>query len=122
MEKLTYEQVLERTEKLKTSKIYATKEEYFTIDEIIQPMVELQTYKKLEEQIGCPIEVYVKLKYDTNFFDRDGIEWFVEAISKKNIICATRFNISTSPMKAEYKYFELKDYKKTWWIKEDKSE
>ena len=77
MERLTYEQVLERTEKLKTSKIYASKEEYFAIDDIIQPMLELQKYKKLEEQIGCPLEKAVKMlvefqeRFGTDVVDYD---------------------------------------------------
>ena len=73
----------------------------------------LSKYKNLEEQIGCPLEVVVKaLKQDYIYtksgkhsrieFGTYGFEW---------CIC---YGLSTQ--------IRVANYKKTWWLKEDKSE
>ena len=116
MERLTYEQVLERTEKLKTSKIYASKEEYFAIDDIIQPMLELQKYKQLEEQIGCPLEVRCKLCDGTIIYDENGKPMGVEHIGEHDFYAY----LIGKPYMPRLMY--IKGYKKSWWLKADKSE
>lgn len=78
-------------------------------------------YGELAEQIGCPLEVYAQLKYDTPIFDQNGDKWFIEAISRTNVIHAVKIN-HEKKIHFEDKWFNVSDYKKTWWLKEDRSE
>lgn len=83
---------------------------------------ELAQYRALAEQIGCPLEVYAQLKYDTHIFDQDGVKWFLEAISKDNYITTIRIVRGEEKAESLYKQFKLSDYKKTFWLKQDRSE
>ncbi len=90
----------------------------------------LAKYRKLEEQLGCPLEVLVKAI-------KNGI-WFINEDDKLEYIDeALCFNTKLNTDKLvfdNYGYYcknieklkgnqiYLEDYKKTWWLKEDKSE
>ena len=79
--------------------------------------------ESLLEQIGCPLEVDAELlKYDTLIFDQDGVKWFVDAILKDNYITTMRVEMGEKKAEFLYKQFKLSDYKKTWWLKADRSE
>lgn len=85
----------------------------------------------LEEQLGCPLEVvgrlllhkerYIYIVEKSKLTDEDfmgkhkvvGVSEFGVCILTTNCICI---------LKTEPKYYEWKDYKKTWWLREDKSE
>lgn len=79
---------------------------------------ELIKYKDLEEEIGCPLEVRCKVVKNTSIFAELGYrkisnEWLVGEISSDGFICWQKYAIR--------RYF-WKDYKKTWWLKENKEE
>lgn len=72
----------------------------------------------LEEEIGCPLEVRCKVVKNTSIFAELGYrkisnEWLVGEISSDGFICWQKYAIR--------RYF-WKDYKKTWWLRKDKSE
>lgn len=77
----------------------------------------------LEEEIGCPLEVMLKvLKY--GFYDKYG-KWYKDYdFNLKYDWLLSNPNDKYLIFDGEDIYFELKlrDYKKTWWLKEDKSE
>ncbi len=74
------------------------------------------TKEQLEEQIGCPLEVLLKaLKNGVIYYEGDnGYFYEVRGISLKylNEMCLTNGE----------RYPKVKDYKKTWWLNEDRGE
>ena len=67
----------------------------------------------LQEEIGCPIDVYVNATINGIIVDG---EWFSVKIHKDNHgYYFALSNGSAFP-------FYLSSYKKTWWLKKDKSE
>ena len=105
MERLTSEQVEEIIKcslgAIKTSETYQ------------QVFRELYTYKKLEEEIGCPLEVRCKLFIGVTIYDKNGNSKDIEEI------CKSCFGASDGK---EIIYCFYSNYKKTWWLKEDRSE
>lgn len=72
----------------------------------------------LEEELGCPLEVVFKsLKNGIYLEERKSIS---TEICYHALEC--EFVIEWYKNKEDYGYELLKDYKKTWWLKEDKSE
>ena len=69
----------------------------------------------LEEQIGCPLEVRCKLRNDGVIYNATGIGIGVEMIFENGFV---GYNALSNKM--EYYYYN--DYKKTWWLKLDRSE
>ena len=69
-------------------------------------------YEDLEEQIGCPLEVRLKVTHNTSIYDVEGNEYIVSHIDKEVFEVYSMF----------YMTFRWEHYKKTWWLKEDKSE
>ena len=73
----------------------------------------------LEEKLGCPLDVVVKaLKIGiyTNLKN-----WNREDLTK--YFCLNLYNLDTEWYLGNPIIFvNLKDYKKTWWLREDKSE
>ena len=73
----------------------------------------LTKYRELEEQLGCPLEIVFKAI-------KQGYVW-----TKDNTINRTELKYDT---KANDFYWNwnfdcyFKNYKKTWWLKKDKSE
>jgi hypothetical protein len=83
-----------------------------------QVVHELLGYKQLEERLGCPLDVYVKIRQgmvENVYIQRFKMEkmWIGLPITS-NGFCA----ISGLLQQACF----WKDYQKTWWLKEDKSE
>ena len=86
---------------------------------------ELDNYKDLEEQLGCPLEVREKaLIKDFIWYDDNGrliqvipmnSGYIMEKGKKIAVLnCIYNFNFWLA--------IKCKDYKKTWWLKEDRSE
>jgi hypothetical protein len=76
----------------------------------------------LEEQIGCPLEVYVKLIQDTAIFDAKNRLYYVKGIVDNcgsYVVNTIWFNKQGEEIEHS---FYLRDYKKLFWLKEDKSE
>ena len=67
----------------------------------------------LEEQLGCPLDVYVKAT--TNGIIVDGSKYQVKVRKDNYGYYFILSNGSCYP-------FYLKNYKKSWWLKSDKSE
>ena len=78
--------------------------------------IENAKYKQLEEELGCPLEVREKA-FDNGFYDVDGNHYFCEHYVPYSKAMHTR-----GIMNGTSKSFKLKDYKKTWWLKENRSE
>ena len=66
---------------------------------------ELIKYRDLEEQLGCPLEVRCKITTDTTIYDNN----FTAIMN-----CGFGSNYEFD--------FAYSDYKKTWFLKKDKSE
>lgn len=95
--------------------------EYIT-DKIKKLTNKLGEYEDLEEQIGCPLEVIIKAQINKKIYVNS--EYYKDKtceieISKDNFFPNFEFKSFTDDYMYDY-YF--KDYKKTWWLKEDRSE
>jgi len=66
----------------------------------------------LEEEIGCPLEARLKVNHNTAIYDVSGEEYIVEFVEKDIFTVYAIFYMS----------YRWEDYKKTWWLKKDKSE
>lgn len=99
-------------------------------DEVIHKLGKLED---LEEQLGCPLEVFFKwLKADYVYAyseERKEFERFTnyaldEMFNKKEMIFQLVDYEYDDDFGGGAVFMELKlsDYKKTWWLKEDKSE
>lgn len=75
--------------------------------------LKLNKYEQLEQDLGCPLEVYVKATIDG--IKVDGSTFKVKVRKDKYGYYFALSNGSCFP-------FYLKNYKKTWWLKKDKSE
>lgn len=103
---------------------YTPKPEAFDKNQDIIPLLEkLGKLEDLEEELGCPLEVMLKaLKY--GFYDKYG-KWYKDYdFNLKYDWLLSNPNDKYLIFDGEDIYFELKlrDYKKTWWLKEDMSE
>ena len=100
------------------------KEDYFVEVIGLTESEQLAKYKHLEEQIGCPIDVVFKaINCGIAYELKNGLiesEPFAELTEcgYGYILCIGE---STRRI-VENGEFQLKDYKKTWWLKEDRSE
>ena len=76
-------------------------------------------YKDLEEQLGCPLDVVVKAL-------KIGIYYSLKNRNREDLtkyFCLNLYNMETEWYLGNPIIFvELKDYKNTWFLKEDKSE
>ena len=92
----------------------------------------LQKYYELEKELGCPIEVYIKLTSNKVvwWMNKDGsmrrnldtdIDYIIINEGEKNIVVLD-YEYDDIDGNSAYNIFYFKDYKKTWWLKEDKSE
>jgi len=111
------------TEKVKNTDDYirlATKDKQAFINK-------LGILEDLAEEIGCPLEIVI-----TPYFKRGKLEVFYRG-KMREVIRVVAFEEATRPyMDVFYRDNEkemfkvktiwLEDYKKTWWLKEDKSE
>lgn len=70
----------------------------------------------LEDELGCPLEIREQA-FKNGFYDADGNHYFCEHYVPSLKAMHTK-GVSTG----NHKSFNLKDYKKTWWLKEDRSE
>lgn len=76
---------------------------------------ELEKYRKLEEQLGCPLDVFVKALKNGIYHDNK-FEYPVFILDKDN------FKTKNYHLLVKGTVVYLKDYKNTWWLKEDRSE
>ena len=84
----------------------------------------------LEEQIGCPLEVLVKAIKNGIWFinTKDELEYIDEALAFNTKSDSGKFVFDNccyyckNIEKIKCNEIYLEDYKKTWWLMEDKSE
>lgn len=79
-------------------------------------IIDHDKYGELGEQIGCPLEVFVKIIIGRNdlIYDKLGEGYIVRVVTEK-CITADKKNIGSY-------VFEISDYKKTWWLRKDQCE
>ena len=96
----------------------------------------LAEYRKLEEQLGCPLEVAIKVLFnnETILVQNPITKSIQEIPNPYNFYVPKKyaFDIGCENFEDTYykshiwntggAFFYLKDYKKTWWLKEDQSE
>lgn len=79
----------------------------------------------LEESVGCPLDVVVKL------FRQDFIYFkYLSNVQTMKVKVIKGLSYGSNPGwyftciydNVDFIYISLRDYKKTWWLKEDKSE
>lgn len=81
-------------------------------EEIINKLGKLED---IEEQLGCPLEVLFKaLENGIYTIDKTWYSLVNLYFSDRNLYCQAKFKNSI--------VVHIKDYKKTWWLKEDKTE
>lgn len=98
-----------------------TQDEDFCKD-AYEMMDALETIKEvvdLQEELGCPLNVFFKAFNGIYIID----DWHDLYFAKPALING-KFKIEQhyGVYDVATYYLELKDYKKTWWLKEDKSE
>ena len=80
----------------------------------------------LEEQLGCPLEVYVKLHQQKKFYRLSALNEIIECeIDKPNgdeVFHIQEDGIIFNQYDYGWQFYPFKDYKKTWWLRKDKSE
>lgn len=92
------------------------------LDGYFDAVDKLGKLEDLEEEIGCPLEVYVKLIQDTAIFDAKNRLYYVKVIVDNcgsYVVNTIWFNKQGEEIEHS---FYLRDYKKLFWLKKDKSE
>ena len=83
------------------------------------PIDKLGKLEDLEEQLGCSLEVVFKALGHC-IYDEEGNAWYIEHYYQEHNVYQLH-SVRNFGRIADKK-FNTKDYKKTWWLKEDKSE
>ena len=82
-----------------------------------------QIYDELTEQLGCPLDIVFKALMNGIYTKESELDnelelFVVRGIEKKGVSVISKFcSYAECDFTCEYK-----DYKKTWWLREDKSE
>ena len=77
---------------------------------------EVKEYRQLEKELGCPLEVRCKITNGLSIYDKEGNRWIISQIEE------TYIDVYSSKDSYYTMIFPYRDYKKTWWLKEDRSE
>lgn len=85
----------------------------------------------LEEEIGCPLEILFRALEDGFYVDKEQVEKEPAWENNKGLTkigCPKYFKLNMwyktieVDREGQYLEIELSDYKKSWWLKEDRSE
>lgn len=89
----------------------------YTDEEISNIIVKLGKLEDLEEELGCPLEVVVKAL-------QNGVYYEDAANNMRYMVADLHFNLAGDFVLYfdDEEYLLARNYKKTWWLKEDKSE
>lgn len=79
---------------------------------ILKDLEVLDQYKQLEQELGCPLAIYVKLHKIVSVYTKIGKCKLLKVQSGFIVV-----NIDNKTT-----YLPLWEYTETWWLKEDKSE
>jgi len=94
-------------------------------------LIELHNYKQLEEEIGCPLDIVIRALKDGFYVDKEQVEKEPTWENNKGLVqigCPKYFKLNLwyktieVDREGHYLEIELSDYKKTWWLKADRSE
>lgn len=85
-----------------------------TNETLQQVFEELYRYKKIEEEIECPLEVRCKLYEGQEVYDKTNRKCEITHLYKRDFMVKAAQDITFRIL--------YKNYKKTWWTKEDASE
>ena len=116
---------LEHLEEMALSSDFAHTEEINdSVNYLKGLLLELQKYKQLEKEIGCALEVlFNALKYgvyaredDSQFYKYEMQQ--VRGIGRNGLSCISK---NAPYPECDFTLFYI-NYKKTWWLKADKSE
>ena len=88
-----------------------------------------QKYIELTDELGCPLEVFYELLKERNYY----FEYNEKVYYNKNCYINTvnvndgfiSVSVGNEELRKKYIFdvkLYFKDYKKTWWLKEDRSE
>lgn len=107
----------------KVNDSYYVNEPKHLYDDVQELVQKLGKFEDLEEQLGCPIEVVLEaLENGVYVEDYDG-ELLPILRDWHNCTKNTgAFGFLDKRVFNKYAFYKWKDYKKTWWTKEDKSE
>lgn len=87
---------------------------------------ELLKYKQLEEEIGCPLDVRCNVLPNSYIYTFGTSMDTIDVITRRRVINITKEGIcisySTASGKERTMTLPWKAYKKTWWLRKDKSE
>jgi len=82
-------------------------------------------YKKLEDQLGCSLELFIEAL-------NKGFYFYTKIRGKDYILNSNDYTVAPFNINNQWSFHiisedayvsvQLKDYKKTWWLREDKSE
>ena len=77
---------------------------------------DIENLLKVEQEIGCPLEVRCKLCDRTTIYNQDGKSMAIEQIGEHYFYAV--------PIERPHipRLMYIKGYKKTWWLKADRSE
>ena len=97
------------------------------LNEIADKLDKYKEYKNLEEQIGCSFDILFKALTDGVWVEVDPIDISFEnpeTMYLEEFVSLEKKLDGTLCLNARdyVDELELKDYKKTWWLKKDKSE
>ena len=97
-----------------TNKI-GSEEKHYNTDQVYKSFDKLGKLEDLEEEIGCPLEVLFRALndgfYRKGLFD-DSLYYFEKVYIENGWLCE----------KQGAGEVLISEYKKTWWLKEDRSE
>lgn len=86
----------------------------------------LKKLEDLEEELGCPLDVFVKLHKQMKFYRLNALNEIIECeIDNPNddeVYHIQADGIIFNQYDYGWQFYSFEDYKKTWWLKKDKSE
>ena len=94
------------------------------LEELDKLLTMATSYEELSKQIGCPLEVLYNAQINGFFDKKEGKINFYNPVKDFIVIDFRlgKLQVALSMNFCNVITFYLKDYKKTWWLKEDKSE
>ena len=105
---------LEDTDNIKVATVMM-KQLNYTIDLEKQ----LDKYYNIEKQLGCPLEALCKAVENGIYYRRPRLDDEIQKTNVRLIHAYNRFGFASDQLLG---LLDLTDYKKIWWLKEDKSE
>jgi hypothetical protein len=90
------------------------------VNEMVEALETIKEAVDLQKEIGCPLDARCKVVCDSYIYDENGIQYKVVYIDKEHFDCEDPFDNDMGYTRLCA--FDWKDYKKTWWLRENKEE